>query len=309
MTHLTRRLFLQGLAGLTVTSTAFGAYAVVIEPGLRLDVTSYKVTPPRWPDGLELKAVVLADLHACEPWMSPSRIRSIAEVANALNPDVIFLLGDFNGGHRYVTGPVLPEQWAEALSILKAPLGVYSVLGNHDWWHGTLPGTKGDEAESIRRALKHANFTLLENDAVALRKGDQAFWVLGLGDQMAYRAGRHNFHGIDDLPATLAKVTDDAPIVLLAHEPFLFHHVPSRVALTLCGHTHGGQVNLPFISPIYERAHFGTDKVYGHIVEDDRHMIISGGLGTSIAPIRIMRPPEVVAVTLTSGGTSVNPVV
>jgi predicted MPP superfamily phosphohydrolase len=309
MTHLTRRLFLQGIAGLTATSTAFGAYAVVIEPGLRLDVTSYKVTPPRWPDGLELKAVVLADLHACEPWMSASRVRSIAEVANALNPDIIFLLGDFNGGHKYVTGPVLPEQWAEALSILKAPLGIYSVLGNHDWWHGALPGTKGDEGESIRRALKHANFTLLENDAVALRKGDQPFWVAGLGDQMAHKAGRHNFHGVDDLPATLAKVTDDAPVILLAHEPFLFHHVPDRVALTLCGHTHGGQVNLPLVSPIYERAHFGTDKVYGHIVEDNRHMIISGGLGTSIAPIRIMRPPEVVAVTLTSAGTNADPVV
>jgi predicted MPP superfamily phosphohydrolase len=150
---------------------------------------------------------------------------------------------------------------------------------------------------------------VLENDAIPVRKGDQTFWVAGLGDQMAHLAGRHNFHGIDDLPATLAKVTDDAPVVLLAHEPFLFHRVPSRVALTLCGHTHGGQVNLPIISPIYERANFGTDKVYGHIVENDRHMIISGGLGTSIAPVRFMRPPEVVAVTLSSNGASSKPAV
>jgi predicted MPP superfamily phosphohydrolase len=309
MTNLNRRLFLQGLGGLAFTSTAFGAYAVVVEPGLRLDVTSYRVTPPRWPRDLELKAAVLADLHACEPWMSPARVRSIAEATNALNPDIVFLLGDFNGGHRYVTAPVLPDQWAEALSILKAPLGVYSVLGNHDWWHGALPGMKGDEGESVRRALGHANIKVLENDVVSLRKGDQPFWVAGLGDQMAYRSGRHNFHGTDDLPATLLKVTDDAPVVLLAHEPFLFHRVPDRVALTLCGHTHGGQVNLPFLSPIYERAHFGTDKIYGHIVDNDRHMIISGGLGTSIAPIRVLRPPEIVAVTLTSAGANSSPVV
>ncbi len=309
MTLVSRRLFLQGLGGLTLAGAAFGSYAVVVEPCMRLDVTSYKVTPPRWPKGFDLKAVVLADIHACEPWMSAAHVRSIAQVANALAPDIIFLLGDFNGGHRFVSGPVMPEQWAESLSILKAPLGVYSVLGNHDWWHGALPNMKGDNGEAVRRGLRDANITLLENDAVLLRKGEQSFWVAGLGDQMAYQAGRHGFHGVDDLPATLAKVTDDAPVVLLAHEPFLFHRVPSRVALTLCGHTHGGQVNLPLISPMYERAHFGTDKVYGHIVEDDRHMIISGGLGTSIAPIRVLRPPEVVAVTLTSAGETSKPVV
>jgi uncharacterized protein len=307
MTFLSRRLFLQGLGGLTVAGMASGAYATVIEPGLLLDVTSYRVTPPRWPEGLELKAAVLADIHACEPWMPASRVRSIAEVANALSPDIIFLLGDFNGGHKFVSGPVMPDQWAEALSILKAPLGVYAVLGNHDIWHGALPGIKGDEGDGVRRGLRHAGITLLENDAVSLRKGDRSFWVAGLGDQMAQPAGRHHFHGMDDLPATLAKINDDAPVVLLAHEPFLFHRVPGRVALTLCGHTHGGQVNLPFISPIYERANFGTDKVYGHIIENDRHMIISGGLGTSIAPIRIMRPPEVVSVTLTSGSGDSKP--
>ncbi len=309
MTFLNRRLFLQGLGGLMVTGTGFGSYAVVVEPGLRLDVTSYRVSPPQWPKGLELKAAVLADIHACGPWMSPSRIRSIADVTNALAPDIIFLLGDFNGGHKYVTGLVVADQWAEALSVLKAPLGVYSVLGNHDWWHGPIPGMKGDGGESVRRGLRHAGITVLENDAVSLRKGDQSFWVAGLGDQMAHQTGRHDFHGIDDLPATLAKVTDDAPVVLLAHEPFLFHRVPNRVALTLCGHTHGGQVNLPFISPIYERANFGTDKVYGHIVEHDRHMIISAGLGTSIAPIRVNRPPEIVAITLTGNGAGSNSVV
>lgn len=292
-----------------VTGAATGSYAMVIEPGLRLDVTSYRVTPPRWPNGLELKAAVLADIHACEPWMSAERVRQIAQVANALAPDIIFLLGDFNGGHRFVTGAVMPDQWAEALSVLKAPLGVYSVLGNHDMWHGALPSLKGDDGDSVRRGLRHAGITVLENDAVSIRKGDQSFWVAGLGDQMAYLTGRRHFRGLDDLPATLAKVTDDAPIVLLAHEPFIFRRVPSKVALTLCGHTHGGQVNLPLISPIYERANFGTDKVYGHIIENDRHMIISGGLGTSIAPVRVMRPPEVVSVTLTGAGTESKTVV
>jgi predicted MPP superfamily phosphohydrolase len=309
MPSVSRRVFLQGLGGLVATGAAFGSYAMVIEPGFRLDVTSYRVTPPGWPPGLELKAAVLADIHACEPWMSAERVRTIAEVANALSPDIVFLLGDFNGGHYFASAPVMPAQWAEALSVLKAPLGAYAILGNHDWWHGALPTMKGDNGESVRSGLRQAGITNLENDVVALRKDNQPFWVAGIGDQMAHWTGRRSFRGQDDLPGTLAKVTDEAPVILLAHEPFIFNRVPRRVALTLCGHTHGGQVNLPIISSIYERHHFGTDKVYGHIVENDRHMIISGGLGTSLAPVRFMRPPEIVSVTLTSGTPHPKPVV
>jgi len=299
MTPISRRVFLQGLGGLVTAGALLGSYSVLIEPEFMLDVTSYNVTPPHWPENLELKAAVLADIHACEPWMSADRVRKIAETANALNPDIVFLLGDFNGGHRFVTGPVLPTQWAEALSVLKAPLGVYAVLGNHDWWHGPVPSMRGDNGDGVRNGLREARFTLLENDAMQIRKGDQPIWIAGLADQMAHLTGRYKSRGVDDLPATMAKITDDAPVILLAHEPMIFPKVPSRVSLTLCGHTHGGQVNLPIISERHNLEHFGMTKVYGHIVEDDRHLIISGGLGTSILPIRFMRPPEVVSVTLT----------
>jgi len=86
-------------------------------------VTSYRVRPPGWPDALNVKAAVIADIHACEPLMSAARVRGIAELANRLEPDIIFLLGDFNAGHRFVTAPVYPEEWGEALSILATPLG------------------------------------------------------------------------------------------------------------------------------------------------------------------------------------------
>ena len=97
-----------------------------------LEVTRYNIAPATWPADLKLKIAVIADIHACEPWMPAARIREIAEVANALQPDLTVLLGDFAGGHKFVTGPVMPDQWAEALSVLRAPLGVFSVLGN-DW--------------------------------------------------------------------------------------------------------------------------------------------------------------------------------
>ncbi len=298
MNAFTRRRFLQGSGALLVAPFALGSYAFAIEPGFRLDVTSYRVTPPDWPQGLVLKAAIIADIHACEPLMSAARIRSIAELTNRLQPDIIFILGDFNAGHRMVSAPVFPQQWGEALSVLKAPLGVYAILGNHDWWHGALPGMRSDDAESIRRALQHANIKLLENQSVRLMKDGAAFWLAGLADQMGHRVGRHSIEGLDDLPGTLRQVSDDAPVILLAHEPFIFKYVPRRVALTLCGHTHGGQVDLPFLTAAYFNRRWGSDYIYGHIVENDRHMIISAGLGTSIAPVRFLRPPELVQVTI-----------
>ncbi len=281
-----------------VSPFALGSYAFAIEPGFRLDVTSYHVTPPNWPQGLILKAAVIADIHACEPLMSAARVRGIAELANRLQPDITFILGDFNAGHRMVSAPVFPHQWGEALSVLKAPLGVYAILGNHDWWHGALPGMRSDGAQSIRRALHQANIKLLENQSVRLMKQGSAFWVAGLADQMGHRVGRYAFEGLDDLPGTLRQVSDDAPVILLAHEPMIFSHVPERVALTLCGHTHGGQVDLPFLTAAYFNNRWGSDYIYGHIVEGDRHMIISAGLGTSIMPVRFLRPPELVQVTI-----------
>jgi hypothetical protein len=250
---------------------------------------------------LRLKAAALADIHACEPWMPAARVRAIAQMTNALAPDVIFLLGDFNGAQRLVSGPVMPEEWGEALSILKAPLGVYAVLGNHDWWHGALPNLPGDGGESVRRALAGAGIKLLENDVARLSKDGRTFWVAGLGDQLAGPRGRSFGAGADDLPGTLAQIKDQSPIILLAHEPYIFRRVPDRVSLTLSGHTHGGQVNLPVFGPPLSHRFFGstfTDLVYGHIIEEGRHLIISGGLGTSHIPVRFMRPPEVVEITL-----------
>jgi predicted MPP superfamily phosphohydrolase len=100
---------------------------------------------------------------------------------------------------------------------------------------------------------------------------------------------------MDDLPGTLAKVTDDAPVVLLAHEPDIFPRVPERVSLTLCGHTHGGQVRLFGYSPVVP-SRYGNRYAYGHIVENGRHLIVSGGLGCAILPVRLGVPPEIVLV-------------
>jgi predicted MPP superfamily phosphohydrolase len=298
-----RRQFLAAGAALPLLGAGTGVYAIGIEPNFVGRVKRYALTPADWPAGLNLRLVVISDIHACEPFMSAGRIARICAAANALKPDAILLLGDFNAGHNFIDRAVTSQQIGEALSILRAPLGCYAVLGNHDWNHGDLVSSPSDGAAAIRRALRQAGVAVLENDAVALRREGHKFWIVGLGDQLAYAPthkgdwGSETF-GLDDLPAALAQVTDDAPIVLMAHEPMIFPAVPKRVALTLSGHTHGGQVNLPLLGPTVGRRRFGADMVYGHVQSGGRHLIVSGGLGESLLPVRFMQPPEIVEVLL-----------
>ncbi|HUO55642.1 MAG TPA: metallophosphoesterase [Rhodoblastus sp.] len=299
-----RRQFLASGLALPALAAATAVYAIGIEPNFILQVKRYVLTPAGWPAALRLRLVVLSDIHAGEPFMGAARIGRICDAANALSPDAILLLGDFNAGHFFVTRAVDSQQTGEALSRLRAPLGCYSVLGNHDWWHGPLITSPSDGTVAIRRALRQAGIVVLDNDAVALAKNGEKFWLVGLADQLidALAMGPPNMatSGGDDLDLALAKVSDDAPVILLVHEPMIFPLVPRRVALTLCGHTHGGQVNLPLLGPVVGDLRFGSDFVYGHLARDDRHLIVSGGLGESVAPVRLFRPPEIVEIILGS---------
>lgn len=300
---ITRRGFLRLVGGSFFAVVSLGAYAVGIEPMLLTHVKRYAMKPPHWPAGMRLRIVALADIHACRPWMTPERIASLVEDANALQPDLIVLLGDYMSGMPLVTAQVEAPEWASALSGLKAPLGVLSILGNHDWWHDLAAQEAGAGPTVARKALERAGISVLENDAVRLEKDGYGLWIAGLADQLALlpnkAAGRDRFEGLDDLDGTLAKVSDQAPIILLAHEPDIFPQIPWRVSLTLSGHTHGGQVRLFGYSPVVP-SRFGNRFAYGHVVEHDRHLIVSGGLGFSIVPVRFGMRPEILLIELGS---------
>ena len=287
--RITRRRFLLSAGGLSVLGTgATAVYAGAIEP-MGLTVTRYAMTPLAWPKGRKLSITVIADLHAGGPDMGLAHIEHIIEVANGLRSDLVVLLGDYFATYRFVTERVPHPVWAGELARLKAPLGVWAILGNHDWWYGL---------EGARRALAGVHIPVMENDTVLLGPAGNRFWLAGIGDQLAYRLGHGRFRGVDDLPGTLARITTDDPVVLLVHEPDIFVKVPSRVALTLAGHTHGGQIRLPFVWPAYVPSDYGARFAYGHIVEEDRHMVVSGGLGTSFIPARLGVPPEIVQIEL-----------
>jgi uncharacterized protein len=294
---LTRRHFLQGMGGLGavgISTTAYGFSAPVV----RLRVARYRISPPQWPAGLKLRIAAIADLHACDPWMSLDHVQAIVERTNALKPDLVVMLGDYVAGHRKVTRFIPDAEWAAVLAGLKAPLGVHAVLGNHDWWEDKEVQRHGQGLPSAGRALQAAGIPVYENDAKKLAKNGQSFWLAGLGDQLAYLPARRlrplKRIGVDDLGATLAKITDDAPVVLMAHEPDIARRVPSRVALQLSGHTHGGQVRMLGWSPVSPS---GQQLAYGHI-KMNCDVVVSGGLGCSIMPFRLGVPPEIVLVTV-----------
>ena len=305
---LTRRDILKALAAFGITSTAFGSYALA-EP-FRDVVTRYALTPNGWPPGLKLRLAIIADLHACDPWTSAARIEQLVAHTNALLPDATLLLGDYVAGYRIARfgRPVPHSVWARALAGLKAPLGVHAVLGNHDWWEDHEVQRRGKGPVAAGLALEAAGIPVYENKAVRLVKDGKPFWIAGLGDQWAFwpkdkdyqrfvSHGKKNYTGVHDLAGTLAQVTDDAPVILMAHEPDIFPLVPARVALTLSGHTHGGQVRLFGYAPVVP-SRYDNRYVYGHIVEENRDLIVSAGLGLSGYPIRFGVPPEIVVVEL-----------
>ena len=298
---ISRRRFLQTLGLSFASAASLGTYAFGIEP-MRLTVSRAAFTPLRWTPGLKLRVALVTDIHVCNPWMSLNRVAGIVERTNALAPDLILLLGDYSVGMaRFKTSDVHSRDWAPVLGRLRAPLGTYAVLGNHDWWEDKAAQRRGHGPTFGQLALEKAGVPVLENDARRLEKDGHAFWVAGLGDQLALlprrRYGRDRWQGVDDLPGTMRKVSDDAPVLLMAHEPDIFPRVPDRVSLTVSGHTHGGQVRILGRSPVVP-SRFGDRYAKGHVIEDGRHLYVSSGLGCSIAPIRFGVPPEIALLEL-----------
>lgn len=244
---MNRRRFTQLLVAGVVTLVAGIAYPFLEVLG-RPRVTRYQLTPEGWPTGLKLRVALLADFHAAAPWMDLQRIESICAQTQELDADLILLLGDYVAGTRLILEHVPDVYWAAALGGLSAPLGVHAILGNHDHWEDEDYQAEPTRMTKAQAALEAAGIPVYVNAAKRIEKDGHAFWLAGLGDQLALlrnrAAGRAHVEGIDDMEATLREVTDNAPVILMAHEPDVFMAPDPRVALTLSGHTHGGQVSI-----------------------------------------------------------------
>jgi predicted MPP superfamily phosphohydrolase len=256
-----------------------------IEPN-RLVVNEATIQIENWPAGADkLKIAVLSDLHFGSPYIDAAKLQLITSKIGQAQPDLIVLLGDFIADGRGSIR-VEPETIADNLKNFRAPLGVFAVLGNHDWWY---------DGERVRRALESVGIRVLENDTARVERNNQTIWLAGLGDLWTSKP---------DIQGTLSKITDRNPIIVLTHNPDVFPQIPSSVALTLAGHTHGGQVCLPIIGRPQVPSDFGQRYAAGHIVENNHHLFVTTGIGTSIYPVRLGVPPEIVILTLTSSPTT-----
>ena len=228
-----------------------------------------------------LHIVQLSDIHASRIDMPPERLAAVVAQANALKPDLIVLTGD------YISGD--PARWTmpeiavalQPLRALRAPLGVFASLGNHD-----------DPARTM---------AALRGSAVRLLVGNSA------------DAGPVTIIGADDLDrgsVAVEAMRDDIreappgkPVVVIAHEPTFFFWLQARPVLLLAGHTHGGQIDVPVIGgwPLdaYQRAH-----KRGLFHSGAQQMIVSSGIGTTALPIRFGVSPEIVLLTLYPGRNS-----
>jgi predicted MPP superfamily phosphohydrolase len=258
---------------------AAGAWAL-IEPA-RLKLRRIDVPLERWPEALDgLTVAVVSDLHTGAPHVNVERV--VAKV-NAARPDLIALVGDYADPSVAFGQPVGPEEVAGALGRLHARLGTFAVLGNHDWYH---------YGERVPRALRAAGIEVLENDAVALEHRGAVLWVAGLADMRERNA---------DPTVALAMVPESQALIALTHDPDMFPQLADRAAVTLAGHTHGGQIGLPLLRRAAAPSKHGYT---GGEVRDQAtggYMYVSRGIGTTGLPIRLAAPPEIAVLRLRAG--------
>jgi uncharacterized protein len=275
-----QRYYLHAIAAAVIVGLLLLLWAIWIEPN-RLTINPATLEIPAWPAGFEnCKIVALSDLHVGSPHVTLDKLRQIVQRTNEQNPDLIVLLGDYVIQGVIGGTFVEPEVFAEALKDLRAPLGIYAVLGNHDWWFGS---------ERVTQALQHAGVRVLTNEAVPLVRNGQTLWLAGLGDYFT----RHH-----DIEKMLRAVSTADPILALTHTPDVFLKLPPQVILTLAGHTHGGQVNLPLLGRRVVPSDFGEKYAIGFVEEGERRVFVSPGIGTSILPLRFRVPPEISVLTI-----------
>lgn len=273
----TRRGLLK-LSAASITAAGLGCLAYGFEVRDHVEVSRVPVKITNLPaafDGLTIAQ--LSDLHH-GPYTGLDYIRRCVEIVNGLNPDVIALTGDFTfAGKRYV------DPCAEALTGLKARVGVYAVLGNHDYYVG---------ASHVTRALKRAGCNVLIDALDRLEHHGENLWLAGVDDL---------YYGATDPKRLLRGVPREAPKVVLAHNPDFIEEFAAKsqhIDLMISGHTHGGQIRVPLFGAPQISSDYGQRYAIGLNHKDSMQIYTTRGIGTILLPARFDCPPEIVLFTL-----------
>jgi len=272
-----------GLGVLLLLVACLVFWGFFVEPN-RLVVRHQTIEIQQWPrqfDGLRI--AVLGDIHAGAWFIDETKLAEIVERTNQLQPEMIVIVGDYIAGDgRRHPLRMAPEVFAPILKDLHAPLGVYSVLGNHDWWF---------DGFRLRSVLEQNGIKVLDNEVLRVDVRGSSLWLVGLAD--LWTRTQH----VEEL---VGEVPPGETMIAVAHNPDIFPRLPSRVPLLLAGHTHGGQVRFPIFGSVIHPSEYGQRYAAGHIFENGHHLFVTTGIGTSILPVRFNVPPEIVLLTIKS---------
>jgi uncharacterized protein len=249
-------------------------HAFWLEPAsLRLGVHPIPA-PEGFHDFGPLRIAVISDLHAGAPYIGTDKIDRVVALANAARPDLILLTGDYMVQDVVGGTPMAPEVFVPRLAALKAPLGVYAMMGNHDWW---------DKTPRIRETFDEHGIRMLNDQSVVLTRNGRRLTLVGIFD----------FATRSDIGETLAAIPQNEDALCFTHSPDVFPLLPKRCALTIAGHTHGGQVWFPLVGRLIVPSKYGQRYAIGLTEENGKLLFVSSGIGTSIIPVRFHVPPEV----------------
>lgn len=268
------------LASIPLILGAMLFWGVFVEPN-RLVIRQQTISINNWPRELNgFKVAVLSDIHVNGVAIDDDKLRLIVERTNQLQPELIVILGDYIAYDGWVSRRVLPKEFAPLLKGFSAPHGVYSVLGNHDWWY---------DGEVVRAALEQNGIKVIDDEVVQISPRGKSIYLAGFADLWTR----------SPMPAeTILNIPEGEPVIGLTHNPDIFPRVPQRVPLLLAGHTHGGQVRLPLIGSVISSSRLGERYERGNVFENGHHLFVTSGIGTSILALRFGVPPEIVLLTL-----------
>lgn len=286
------RIGLSLLVLVVLLAAALG-YAYFIEPK-RLVTTEAVLNVPRFSPKLNgLKIVAISDIHGGSNAVTEERLRELVTLANAQQPDLIVLLGDYVSEARFDREALKKPEGtdrtelrmpvkviADNLAGFNARYGTYAVIGNHDWWHNQAV---------VRREFERVGIKVLENRIEQISVGDEIIYLWGIEDYWKNRT----------VPAeAYEQLPESRNVVAITHNPDSLLKTPAGISLMIAGHSHGGQVNFP----IYGPHPFVNDPRFmkGEAVVEGKHVFVTSGVGCTGPQIRFRVPPEIAVLTINS---------